>query len=203
VEIRPVGSLAEYRGAMAVNAAAWGDAYADVLPDAVLAELGVPDDGALRERYEAATGPGGCFLVAVDDAAVGEDQRGDASGGDHDDGRAADEGSEAPTTAAAGVIGFAAFVWAPGGTKSFVGDDDVGLRAIYVHPERQGEGVGSALLAEGVERVPDRERVVLETFAANDDARAFYEARGFERVGASSYEIEGESYETAVYARSL
>ncbi|UIP00011.1 GNAT family N-acetyltransferase [Halobaculum sp. CBA1158] len=101
------------------------------------------------------------------------------------------------------VVGFAGAVWGEG-RKAFCERDDAELRALYVAPDRQGEGIGSALLAEAVERAPDRHgRLVLETFRENDDARGFYEARGFERVGASSFEVEGTAYPTTVYAQPL
>ncbi|MFB6127839.1 MAG: N-acetyltransferase family protein [Halolamina sp.] len=185
MQVRPVATLREYRAAMAVNAVAWRDAYADLLPAEAFSDLGVPDAPTLRDRYETATADGGVFLVAVaDDAPVVSD--------------VADDDAVADT----GVVGFAAFVWDPEATKAFVGDAAAGLRAIYVLPDRQGDGVGTALLAAGTDRLPpDRERVALEVFAANDDARGFYEARGFERVGASTFTVAGDDYETAVYAR--
>lgn len=185
MEVRPVATLREYRAAMAVNAAAWRDAYADILPAAAFADLGVPDAATLRRRYETATDDDRVFLVAADaDAAALPD--------------VADDGAVPDT----GVVGFAAFVWAPEATKGFVAAADAGLRAIYVHPDHQGEGVGTALLSAGTDAVPVAcERVVLEVFAANDDSRGFYEARGFERVGASTFTVAGDDYETAVYAR--
>lgn len=158
---------------MAVNRDAWRDAYADVLPAAALDAATVPDGSELRERYRAATGEGHAFLVAVD-----------------------------PEPGA--VVGFAHALWAERERKAFCEVDDAELRAMYVDPDRQGAGVGSALLAGVLDRVPDRfGRLALETFEANDDARAFYEARGFERTGRSAFEVADESYPTAVYARPL
>lgn len=65
------------------------------------------------------------------------------------------------------------------------GDDAYSLGSIYVHPDRQGDGIGSALL-ERVERearasIFDTLRLVV--MADNEDAVGFYEARGFERAG--------------------
>ncbi|MFC7070008.1 GNAT family N-acetyltransferase [Halobaculum lipolyticum] len=168
-QVRPVASVAEFRAAMAVNRAAWRDAYADILPSARLDAMTVPDGRDLQERYEHATADG-AFLVAVDPAP-------------------------------GAVVGFADAAWGDD-RKAFCERDDAELRALYVAPERQGEGVGTSLLAALDDRVPVRfDRLVLETFEANDDARAFYEARGFERVGSSGFEVAGESYPTAVYAR--
>lgn len=58
------------------------------------------------------------------------------------------------------------------------------LGAIYVDPDRWGEGVGSRLLDRVAADVAARggERLRLVVLAGNDRAVAFYEARGFERV---------------------
>jgi len=101
------------------------------------------------------------------------------------------------------VVGFADAVWNDE-RKAFCERDDAEIRAIYVDPGAQGAGVGSALLDSVLDRVPDAcSRLALETFTENRSAREFYEARGFERVGASAFEVGGESYPTAVYARPL
>ena len=170
VEVRPVASPAEFRAAMAVNRAAWRDAYADILPDDTLAEMTVPDGVDLQERYDRSTGEGRTFLVAVD-------RRPGA------------------------VVGFAGAVWGDG-RKPFCERDDAELRAIYVDPERQGEGIGAGLLAAVGDRLPGAVgRLALETFRENDAACGFYEAHGFERVGESTFAVDGEAYPTAVYAR--
>ncbi|QLD88567.1 GNAT family N-acetyltransferase [Natronomonas salina] len=97
------------------------------------------------------------------------------------------------------VVGYADFRWGEQ-TKAFVGDDDAGLKAIYVHPERWGEGVGTALLERGLDELPDDIRWLrLETLAENEAAKRFYEARGFERTGAAEAKIGNESYPTTVY----
>jgi ribosomal protein S18 acetylase RimI-like enzyme len=202
MEVRPPRSLAEFRAAYAVNRDAWRDAYDHILPDDVLAELTVPEGADLRERYETATADGRTYLVAVDDdgasdgVVVEPTENGDAEG---------TSDGEGPMPSNNRVVaGFASFVWDADDAKAFVPDDAAGLRAIYVHPDAEGAGVGSDLLSAGVARVPDDcTAAVLEVFAANDAARGFYEARGFERVGESTFEVAGESYPTAVYERPL
>ncbi|ELZ38630.1 GNAT family N-acetyltransferase [Halorubrum tebenquichense] len=100
------------------------------------------------------------------------------------------------------VRGFADVRWGADNTKSFVGEGEAGVKAIYVHPDRWGEGVGSALLDRGLDALPDRvERVRLEALADNDVGARFYEARGFERAEAGETEVAGETYPTAIYAR--
>ena len=94
--------------------------------------------------------------------------------------------------------------WGAENTKSFVGPDEADLKAIYVHPDWWGEGVGTALLDRGLDALPDRvETVRLEAFADNDVGARFYEVRGFERVETSETEIAGETYPVAIYAREV
>jgi GNAT superfamily N-acetyltransferase len=51
------------------------------------------------------------------------------------------------------------------------------LTNLYVHPDHQGHGIGSALLAEV--KAFAREGCKLWTFQANEGAIRFYERRGF------------------------
>ena len=61
-------------------------------------------------------------------------------------------------------------------------DAAVELTAIYVHPEHFGEGIGSALYKVfDDERMAD-ESAVLEVWAGNRRAIAFYERRGWTRT---------------------
>jgi len=63
-------------------------------------------------------------------------------------------------------------------------DDGYTLGSLYVRPDRQGEGVGSRLLArvETAARDTGYDAVDLVVMAENDDSIAFYEAHGYERV---------------------
>lgn len=183
MEIRPVDSIEEFRDAMAVNRAAWRDAYDDILPADVLDGLDVPEGDALRELYADACTEGQHFLVAVD-RETGAERGGGANGPD--------------------VVGFGQFVHHPGLSKPFVGDDETGLRALYVEPDRQGEGIGSKLLEAGVARLPSgTHAVALEEFRENDAARGFCESRGFARRGENSFEVGGEPYPTVMYERPV
>ena len=58
------------------------------------------------------------------------------------------------------------------------------LADLYVAPEAQGAGVGSALLAHAKRRRP--EGLELWVFASNRPAWAFYRRHGFEVVGGTS-----------------
>ncbi|WP_090386028.1 GNAT family N-acetyltransferase [Natronobacterium texcoconense] len=102
------------------------------------------------------------------------------------------------------VQGFVDLRWGDAETKEFVADDEVELKAIYVHPDCWNEGVGTALLESGLELLPDSvDTVRLEVFAANDDARQFYERRGFEHTDDREIEIGDGSYETSIYTLVL
>jgi GNAT superfamily N-acetyltransferase len=80
------------------------------------------------------------------------------------------------------VIGYAAL--APGW-----------LEHLYIHPGRQGEGIGRRLLDLAKERQP--EELQLWAFAKNTHARRFYEAAGFvlieETDGAGNEEREPDA----------
>lgn len=102
-----------------------------------------------------------------------------------------------------GVVGFARVVWDTDRTEPFVPAGDAELRALYVRPERWGEGVGSTLLERAESAAPSAERLRLRTFEENAGGRAFYRARGFDAVGEGSYDIDGESYPTVEFAKRL
>lgn len=103
-----------------------------------------------------------------------------------------------------GVVGFADLRWGDAETKPFVGEHEAGLKAIYVDPDRWGEGAGTALLSAGLDLLPAAvEALRLEAFAANDVGRRFYEARGFEATDRGETELDGRRYETVIYTRRL
>ena len=67
-----------------------------------------------------------------------------------------------------------------GRVVAYAAVDPPWLEHLYVLPDAQGAGIGSALLANAREASPDL--LVLWTFQRNAAARAFYERRGFVAV---------------------
>ena len=102
------------------------------------------------------------------------------------------------------VCGFIDVRWGDRETKPFVNGGEADLKAIYVDPDRWGEGIGTALLDRGLTLLPDTVDVVrLEAFADNDVGARFYERRGFEATGHGSHQVAGESYPTTIYSRAV
>ncbi|PIB11749.1 MULTISPECIES: GNAT family N-acetyltransferase [Streptomyces] len=84
--------------------------------------------------------------------------------------------------------------------------EDVELYAIYVHPDRVGEGVGRALLRESVGRcaAAGYERMLLWVLKENTLARRFYERAGFGPDGAEEpFDVDGVAVPEVRYVRSL
>ena len=90
------------------------------------------------------------------------------------------------------VVG-SCYVAAPG--REEPADSDVAeLVAIYVHPDRWRQGVGSLLLSEAISRAGERgyREMVLWTFEQNDAARSFYWRHGFQADGGESRFMPGD-----------
>ncbi|ESS02883.1 MAG: acetyltransferase [uncultured archaeon A07HR67] len=105
---------------------------------------------------------------------------------------------------AGSVRGFVDVRWREANTKSFVDENEAELKAIYVHPDSWGDGIGTALLDRGLDALPDWITTIrLETLADNAIGVRFYEARGFERVDTTTRTFAGEEYPVDVYAREL
>ena len=56
------------------------------------------------------------------------------------------------------------------------------LAAIYLYPEQQGRGIGTALLDEGLHHIKGVKEVMVDVEKENEKGNTFYKARGFEVV---------------------
>ena len=176
VRIRPA-RVDDVEGIYRVTYASWNTTYAGILPDEFLESMQSPTAGVPDDRRS-------WLETVVDGDRMAELVAVDADAGD--------------------VVGFAEFVWASDHTREFVGEDEAGLRALYLHPGYRRRGIGTRLLERGLDRLPGRlSRLAVGVLAANDDARRFYEANGFERIDSTTFEAGGDSYPERVYAREL
>ncbi|WP_222915925.1 GNAT family N-acetyltransferase [Natrinema sp. SYSU A 869] len=92
-----------------------------------------------------------------------------------------------------------------GFTHAVAQGETADILRMYVHPEQQGEGIGSALHGRLMAELEaaNAERVRSFDFAFNDASRAFYEGLGFEQTDEGEVEIDGEYYPEAVYTLEL
>lgn len=92
-----------------------------------------------------------------------------------------------------------------GFTHAVAQGDKADILRLYVHPEHQGEGIGSILHERLMAEIEsyDVDRVRSFDFAFNDASRAFYEGLGFEQTDEGEVEIDGEYYPEAVYTHDI
>ncbi|MGA3352879.1 MAG: GNAT family N-acetyltransferase [Acidimicrobiales bacterium] len=98
--------------------------------------------------------------------------------------------------------------WLTGGNCRDAGRDKrLGeVYGCYVDPAHWRRGVGSALMAAGIERLVSAgyRQAVLWVLADNPRARAFYERHGWHTDGGrKTYEVGGERYPELRYRRQL
>lgn len=175
MRVRPIQDQQDVRELTAAHARAWEAAYEGVLPDPIIAD--VADEEPTPEAVRAQYER----LADYDDDKVLVVETDDGT-----------------------VRGYAVFRWGADDTKPSVGEAEAELKELYVDPDWWGQGLGTALLEAGMDRLPaDIESLALETLAGNDIGIAFYEARGFERDGTASFETEAGRHETYVYRKRL
>ncbi|MDR0269419.1 GNAT family N-acetyltransferase [Paenibacillus sp.] len=87
------------------------------------------------------------------------------------------------------IAGFANF--------SFVREGgQVELSAIYLYPEYQGKGIGSALLQEGIKNSQGVKEVFINVEKQNLIGRKFYEAKKFEMIKEFDDDFDGHTLKT-------
>lgn len=72
----------------------------------------------------------------------------------------------------------------------------VELGALYLYPEYQGEGIGTALLQEGIKQLEGVREIYLHVEKQNRIGARFYEAKGFEVVDEFADEFDGHTLQT-------
>ncbi|MNY41495.1 Mycothiol acetyltransferase [compost metagenome] len=70
------------------------------------------------------------------------------------------------------------------------------LSAIYLEPEYQGKGIGSALLQEGIIHSAGAKEVYVNVERDNEVGRQFYEAKKFIKVTEFDDEFDGHILKT-------
>ena len=70
------------------------------------------------------------------------------------------------------------------------------LSAIYLLPEYQGEGIGSALLNAGIEKLKDVKEIHLDVEKENKIGKRFYKAKGFKVVNEYDDNFDGHILKT-------
>lgn len=79
------------------------------------------------------------------------------------------------------------------------------LDRLYVQEPFTGRGLGSALLDESQRMASEggASALWLTAWTGNERALAFYARRGYEHIGSTYYEFQGERYENRLFVRAL
>jgi GNAT superfamily N-acetyltransferase len=130
---------------------------------------------------------------------------GDAIDETIDDWYADEELERALSTAGTAVLIAEAEGEVVGFTHGVVQEDEGDVLRMYVHPDHQREGVGTALHERLRDDLEDfnMERMRAIDLASNDGGRAFYEDLGFEQSGDGEVEIGDEQRKEVVYTLEL
>jgi len=94
------------------------------------------------------------------------------------------------------VVGFANYSYVQKGGK-------VELGAIYLLPEFQGKGIGSALLQQAIDELEDVKEIYINVERDNKIGRTFYEAKGFEIVKEFEDELYGHILKTVRMVKKI
>ena len=92
-----------------------------------------------------------------------------------------------------------------GFTHGVVTGEEGDVLRMSVHPDHQGEGIGTALHERLREDLQDfnMARMRAIDLASNDGGQRFYEEQGFEQTGEGTVEIGDEERQEAVYTLEL
>ncbi|MFJ8063702.1 GNAT family N-acetyltransferase [Psychrobacillus sp. NPDC096426] len=87
------------------------------------------------------------------------------------------------------IVGFANF-------SPVKNEGEVELGAIYIYPEHQGGGIGTALLREGIKMLEDVREIYINVEKDNKIGKTFYEAKGFNTVEEFDDDFDGHILKT-------
>lgn len=165
----------DFEAITAVARATWHDTYDELEAETIDRTV---DDWYTDESMPLEA-PGTIVLVA---------EESEAQRASEQSGAAAEKDSE--------VVGF---------THAVAQGDKADILRMYVHPDRQGEGIGSKLHEQLIADIEsyDVDRIRSIDFAFNDASRTFYEGLGFEQTDEGEVEIDGDYYPEAVYTLEL
>ncbi|MED0673985.1 GNAT family N-acetyltransferase [Aneurinibacillus aneurinilyticus] len=82
------------------------------------------------------------------------------------------------------IVGFANF-------SPVKEDGETELTAIYLNPEHQGKGIGTALLNEGIINLEDAKEIFINVEKDNSIGTTFYKAKGFKVVSEFDDDFNG------------
>lgn len=87
------------------------------------------------------------------------------------------------------VVGFANF-------SPVYDEGKAELGAIYLYPEYQGKGIGSALLQKGINELEGVEEIYINVERDNEIGKSFYDAKGFQVLKEFDDDFEGHILKT-------
>jgi len=87
------------------------------------------------------------------------------------------------------IVGFANF-------SSVKEEGQIDLLAIYLYAEYQGQGIGSALLNEGIKKVDNAKEIRVNVEKDNHIGMDFYKTKGFEIMNEFDEDFNGHSLKT-------